>query len=95
MKNLVIEDYREYRDKYFLRKNNILNTDDQNSITIFTIVRNAEETIEKTIRSVLSQNYKNFEYIIVDGCSTDRTLEIIKRWISSHKVIFIIYDTCY
>ena len=53
MKNLVIEDYREYRDKYFLRKNNILNTDDQNSITIFTIVRNAEETIEKTIRSVL------------------------------------------
>jgi glycosyltransferase involved in cell wall biosynthesis len=80
MKNLVIEDYREYRDKYFLRKNNILNTDDQNSITIFTIVRNAEETIEKTIRSVLSQNYKNFEYIIVDGCSTDRTLEIIKKY---------------
>lgn len=49
-------------------------------ITIVTVCFNAAESLEKTILSVASQNYPNIEYIIVDGCSNDGTLDIIKRY---------------
>ena len=49
-------------------------------ISIITVSFNASKTIEATIKSVLSQSYKNIEYIIVDGKSTDDTLEIIKKY---------------
>lgn len=45
-----------------------------------TACRNMEKTIETTILSILSQNYPNLEYIIVDGASTDGTLDIINRY---------------
>lgn len=48
--------------------------------SIITVCFNSEKTIERTIVSVLSQSYKNFEYIIVDGASTDGTLNIIKSY---------------
>jgi len=49
-------------------------------ISIITVVRNGEKTIEQTILSVVNQSYKNIEYIIIDGGSTDGTLEIIRRY---------------
>ena len=44
--------------------------------TIITTVYNGEETIEKTINSVISQKFNNYEYIIVDALSQDNTLGI-------------------
>ena len=48
-------------------------------ITLVTPVRNGAEWIESTLRSVLSQDYPELEYIVVDGGSSDATLEIIQR----------------
>lgn len=49
-------------------------------ISIVTVCLNCEKTIRRTIESVLYQSYHNIEYIIVDGCSVDGTLEIIKEF---------------
>ena len=49
-------------------------------ITIITAVKNAENTLENCIKSVLSQNYDNLEYIVIDGNSSDRTKEIINKY---------------
>tara|TARA_R110000796_G_scaffold236296_1_gene355666 strand:+ start:1899 stop:5564 length:3666 start_codon:yes stop_codon:yes gene_type:complete len=49
-------------------------------ISILTVVYNNAKTVEKCIQSVLSQTYDNIEYIIVDGASTDGTLDIIRRY---------------
>ena len=48
--------------------------------SIITAVLNGKKTLEKTIKSVLQQEYKNFEYIIIDGGSNDGSLEIINRY---------------
>jgi len=48
-------------------------------ISIITVCYNSVATLEKTIQSVASQTYSNIEYVIVDGGSTDGTLEIIKK----------------
>lgn len=49
-------------------------------ITVITICKNCEATIEKTIQSVVVQDYPNVEYIIIDGGSSDATLSIIKKY---------------
>ena len=49
-------------------------------ITIITVVYNGVKTLEQTIQSVLKQTYSNIEYIIIDGESTDGTLDIIKKY---------------
>ena len=49
-------------------------------ITIVTVSFNAISTIEQTISSVINQTYPNIEYIIIDGGSTDGTVDIIKKY---------------
>ena len=57
-------------------------------ISIITVCYNSDKTIEKTINSVLDQDYKNIEYIVIDGGSQDNTLNIIDNYKSkiSYKV---------
>ena len=49
-------------------------------ISLITVVYNAQNSIKRCIESVLAQNYTNVEYIIVDGGSTDDTLQIIEQY---------------
>jgi len=48
--------------------------------TVITATFNSQNTLEATIRSVLAQTYRDFEYIIIDGLSTDRTVDIIRSF---------------
>jgi glycosyltransferase involved in cell wall biosynthesis len=52
-------------------------------ISIITVVRNGEKHIEQTIKSIISQTYENLEYIVIDGASTDGTVDIIKKYESN------------
>jgi glycosyltransferase involved in cell wall biosynthesis len=56
-------------------------------ISVITIVYNAQDTIKRCIESVISQNYNNIEYIIIDGGSTDNSLQIINQYKSHVKVL--------
>lgn len=48
--------------------------------TIITVCYNSEGTIERTIKSILNQTIEDYEYLIVDGQSTDHTLSIIRKY---------------
>lgn len=50
-------------------------------LSIITVCFNAENTIEKTIKSILEQTSTEFEWVVVDGKSTDTTNEIIKKYL--------------
>ena len=56
-------------------------------ISIVTVVKNSEKTIEKTIKSVVGQTYKNYQYIVMDGGSTDNTMRILERYRSKIDIL--------
>ena len=59
-------------------------------ISIITVCFNAEQTIERCILSVINQSFSNIEYIIIDGGSTDNTLNIIDKY--RHKIKIVVSE---
>jgi glycosyltransferase involved in cell wall biosynthesis len=49
-------------------------------VSVITVVKNGERYLEETIQSIISQTYSNIEYIIIDGGSTDNTLDVIQKY---------------
>lgn len=61
-----------------MKESKCINKSNKNrKVTIVTICFNSEAVIEKTLKSVLNQSYNNIEYVIIDGKSTDSTMEIV------------------
>jgi glycosyltransferase involved in cell wall biosynthesis len=57
-------------------------------VSIITVCFNAEKTIEKTLESVCAQDYPNIEYIIIDGKSSDNTLNIVEKYKSNIALVY-------
>ena len=58
--------------------------------SIITCVYNLENFVSRAIESVLNQDFKNFELVLVNDCSTDGTLSVLKKYSLSHPNIVII-----
>jgi glycosyltransferase involved in cell wall biosynthesis len=63
------------------------------SISLVIATRNAEETLERCLSSFRSQRHPNKQLVVVDGASTDRTVEIVKRWMHPGDVVVSEPDT--
>lgn len=62
-------------------------------ISIITPTYNSDKTLQDTLNSVLNQSYNNIEHIIVDGCSKDNTIKILKRYDNDKSKILIEADS--
>lgn len=49
-------------------------------ISVITVVKNGKKNIEENIQSLINQTYKNYEHIIIDGLSTDGTIQIVEKY---------------
>jgi glycosyltransferase involved in cell wall biosynthesis len=59
-------------------------------ISVIMAVYNSEEFLEETIRNIINQTFNNFEFIVIDDCSTDNSLNIIKNYTKQDKRIILI-----
>ncbi|MBN3879166.1 MULTISPECIES: glycosyltransferase family 2 protein [unclassified Nostoc] len=78
----LLPDHPERKGEGGLRKHGSYKHSNSHNplVSIITVVFNGEKYIEQTIQSVINQSYKNIEYIIIDGGSTDKTTDIIKKY---------------
>ncbi|QYO62239.1 glycosyltransferase family 2 protein [Leptolyngbya sp. 7M] len=60
-------------------------------VSIITVCKNSEHTLERAIQSVVHQTYSNIEYIVIDGDSTDNTKKIINRYL--HQIAHFVSET--
>ena len=61
-----------------------MTTNERPLFSVITVTYNAAHLLEKTMRSVLEQGFRDFEYILIDGASKDDTLRIIERQAAQH-----------
>lgn len=83
------EEYDKKQAKANDLLNGIYNYKQKNLVSIITPSYNTSKYITKTIESVLSQTYTNWEMIIVDDCSTDDTDEIVKPYLKDRRIKYI------
>ena len=55
-------------------------------VSVITVCRNSEDTIERCMTSVMSQTYSNIEHVIVDGASSDGTIDIVRKLATTNVV---------
>ena len=66
--------------KIFYNSSSYLDSKTYPKISIITVVKNGQRFLESAIKSVINQTYKNIEYIIIDGNSTDNTSDIVYKY---------------
>lgn len=57
-------------------------------VTVLMAVYNGEKCLKHTIESILNQTFKHFEFLIIDDCSTDRTIEVVKSYKDERIIIY-------
>ena len=65
---------------FVILRHNMTNCSPLPKVTVITVVLNRIESIKSTIEDTLGQTYSNLEYIVIDGGSSDGTLEVIKSF---------------